>query len=151
MSGKRQLIPITGLLVTMVIATYMVVQIAGQGTPAPTGNFTNATLAEVRDGQGRVVLQGQFIQSDEDDDDIERKAALKSTVGADAMGEAEVEFAKSAPAIQEIEFSVRGLQAGAPFTFVIDGQEVATATTDQRGRAEVELDVKLPGTSGARQ
>ncbi len=53
-----------------------------------------------------------------------------------------MEFAKSAPATQEIEFSVRGLQAGATFTFVIDGQEVATATADARGRAEVELDVK---------
>ena len=96
----------------MAIATYMVVQISGQGTPALTGNFTNAAVAEVRDGQGRVVLQGQFLSSEEDDDDIERKATLKSTVGANAAGEAEVEFAKSAPASQEIEFSVSGLQPG---------------------------------------
>ena len=27
---------------------------------------------------------------------------------------------------------------------MIDGQEVATAPADQRGRAEVELDVKMP-------
>jgi hypothetical protein len=150
MSDKRQLIPITGLLVTMAIATYLVVQIAGQGTAAVMGNFTNAAVAEVRDGQGQVVLQGQFIPSDEDDDDSERKATLKSTVGTDATGEAEVEFAKSAPSTQEIEFSVRGLQPGAMFTFVIDGHEVATATADQRGRAEVELDVKLPGAPAAR-
>jgi hypothetical protein len=150
MSSKRQLIPITGLLVIMAIATYALVEIRGQGAAAPTGNFTNAAVAEVRDGQGQVVLQGQFIQSDEDDDDVERKATLKSTVGADATGEAEVEFDKSAPATQEIEFSIRGVQAGATFTFVIDGQEVATATADQRGRAEVELDVKMPGASAAR-
>ena len=49
------------------------------------------------------------------------------------------------PSTQEIEFSVRGLQAGAVFTFVIDGQEVATATADRRGRAEVEIDVRMPG------
>ena len=150
MSDKRQLIPITGLFVTIAIAVYTVVQMSGQGTQAPTGNFTNAAVAEVRDAQGQVVLQGQFVVSDEDDDDIERKATLKSTVGADAGGEAEVEFAKSAPATQEIEFSVRGLQAGATFTFVIDGQEVATATADQHGRAEVELDVNIPSTSATR-
>ena len=147
MSDKRQLIPITGLLVTMVFTTYMVVQISGHGTPAPTGNFTNAAVAEVKDAQGQVLLQGQFVVADEDDDDIERKATLTSTVGADAAGEAEVEFAKSAPATQEIEFSVSGLQAGATFTFVIDGQDLATATANQRGRAEVEVDVKMPGTS----
>jgi len=147
MNDKRQLIPIIGLLVTTAIATYMVVQISGQGKPAPTGNFTNAAVAEVRDGQGRVVLQGQFLVNEEDGDDIERKATLKSTVGSDAAGEAEVEFAKSAPATQEIEFEVTGLQAGATFTFVIDGQEVATAAADQRGTAEVEFDVKMPGTS----
>jgi hypothetical protein len=150
MSDKRQLIPITGLLVTMAIAAYLVVQISGQGTGAITGNFTNAAVAEVRDGQGLVVLQGQFIPSDEDDDDIERKATLKSTTGTDATGEAEVEFAKSAPDRQEIEFSVRGLQPEATLTFVIDGQEVATATADRRGRAEVELDVKVPDTPAAR-
>jgi hypothetical protein len=145
MIDTRHLITTTGLLGTIAIASYMAVQLSGQGNP--TGNFTNAAVAEVRDGQGRVVLQGQFLVNEEDGDDIERKATLKSTVGSDAAGEAEVEFAKSAPATQEIEFEVTGLQAGATFTFVIDGQEVATAAADQRGRAEVEFDVKMPGTS----
>jgi hypothetical protein len=30
------------------------------------------------------------------------------------------------------------------FTFVIDGIDVASATSNQRGRAEVELDVRVP-------
>jgi len=147
MSSKRQMIPIGGLVATMAVAGYMVVQLNGQGTGV-TGNFTNAAAAEVRDAQGQVVLLGQFVMEDEDDDDTERKAVLKPTgIVADAAGEAEVEFARSAPATQEVEFSVRGLQAGAVFTFVIDGQEVATATADRRGRAEVELDVRMPGTA----
>jgi hypothetical protein len=144
MSDKRELIPLAGLLGTMAFCVYMVVNLDGQ---TATGNFTKATLAEVRDAQGQVVLQGQFMPVDEDDDDIERKAVLKPVgTAADTAGEAEVEFAKSAPSVQEIEFSVRGVQAGATFTFVIDGQEVATATADQRGTAEVELDVRLPAT-----
>lgn len=147
MSDKRRRIPITGLLATVAAAIYLAVQINSQGTAAPTGDFTNATVAEVKDAQGQVVLQGQFGVSEEDDDDIERKATLTSTANANAAGEAEVEFARSAPATQEIEFSVRGLQAGATFTFVIDGQDVATATADERGTAEVDLDISMPGAS----
>ena len=142
MNSKRQIIPIAGLLVTMGAATYAVVQLDGQSA---------AVTAQVRDAQGQVVLQGQFALADEEDDDIERKATLEPTgVDADAAGEAEVEFAKAAPVTQEVEFAVRNLQAGATFTFVIDGNDVATATADQRGRAEVELDVRLPGAPPSR-
>jgi hypothetical protein len=146
MTVKNQMFPIAALIATGAFAIYMVVQLSGQ-TAAATGNFTNAAVAEVKDAQGHVVLQGQFVASDEDDDDVERKAALKPTGSDAAGGEAEVEFAKSAPSKQEVEFSVRGLQAGATYTFVIDGQEVATATADQRGQAEVELDVRMPDAS----
>lgn len=150
MKNRRQLIPIVGLIVTMAVAVYMVVQLNGQEAP-PAGDFSNAATAEVRDAQGQVVLRGQFALADEDDDDIERKATLQATgADADANGEAEVEFAKAAPAKQEIEFSVRNVQAGAVYTFVIDGVDVATATADKRGRAEVDLDIRLPGTTASR-
>jgi len=150
MKDKRQAIAIVGLLATIAAAVYMVVQLNGQER-APAGDFTNAAMAEVRDAQGQVVLRGQFVLADEEDDDIEKKATLQPTgVDADAAGEAEVEFAKGAPTKQEIEFSVRNLQAGVAFTFVIDGIGVATATADRRGRAEVEVDVPLPGTTASR-
>ncbi|HEX7780956.1 MAG TPA: hypothetical protein VF424_17030 [Vicinamibacterales bacterium] len=130
----------------------MVVSLAGQEAPPIKGNFTAAAQAEVRDAQGQAVLQGPFVQVDEEEDDeIERKAILKPTgTDPDAAGDAEVEFAKAAPTSQEIEFSVRGLEPGATFTFVIDGQIVATATADKRGQAEVELDVKFSEPSAAR-
>jgi hypothetical protein len=129
---------------------YMVVQLNGQ-TASPTGDFTNATRAEVRDAQGQVILSGQFQRVDEEDDDIERKATLAPTgVDADAAGEAEVEFSKAAPAQQEVEFSVRNVAAGAVLTFVIDGTDVATATADRRGRTEVEVDVRMPGATASR-
>lgn len=151
MKNKRQMAPVAGLLAVVTVAVYMVIQLNGQGQTGATGNFTNAAVAEVRDAGGQVVLQGHFIVSDEDDDDIERKAVLKPTGGdADAAGEAEVEYARATPATQEVEFSVRGLQPGAAFTFVIDGQAVATATADKGGKAEVELDVRMPGASASR-
>ncbi len=145
MKAKRQLIPIGGLVTTIAVVGYMVAGLNGQA-PVPSGDFRNAAAAEVRDAQGVVVLQGTFMLVDEDDDDVERKATLAATpADADATGEAEVEYAKDTATVQEVEFSARNLQAGAVYEFVIDGVEVANATADQRGRAEVELDVRLPG------
>jgi len=149
MRDTRQAIPVVGLLATFAVAAYMVVQLNGQ--EPVTGDFTNAATAEVRDAQGQVVLRGQFVLSDEEDDDIERSANLEPTgIDADAGGEAEVEFSKAAATEQEIEFSVRNLEVGGMFTFVIDGVDVAMATADRRGRAEVELDVPIPGATPSR-
>ena len=139
MTDSRQFIPLVGLASVMAVAAYMVVQLNAQ----VTGNFTTAATAQIRDTQGQVVLQGQFVAVEEDDDDIERKATLSPTgVDADAAGEAEVEFGEG-EAEQEIEFSATNLQPGARFTLVIDGTDVATATADDRGRAEAEVTVRL--------
>ena len=150
MKDTRQLIPLAGLLCTMATVGYMVVQLSGQTTP-PSGDFTSAAIAEVRDAQGRIVLQGKFVAVDEDDDDVERKATLAPTgIDADAVGEAEIEFAKVAPEEQEIEFAVRNLPAGATFTLVVDGFDLATATADSRGRAEAEVTIRMPGARASR-
>ena len=150
MKDRRQMIPAVGLVATIGAAAYMVVQLSGQTMP-PTADFTNAAIAEVRDAQGQLVLSGQFQVADEDDDDVERTAALAPTgVDADATGEAEIEFSRNDPSEQEIEFSVRNVSPGATFTFVIDGTDVATVTANARGRAEVELDIRMPGTTAPR-
>ena len=142
MKNKRQMISVAGLLVLIAAAAYMV-HLSAQ-TPSMTGDFSNAALAEVRDAQGQVVLSGQFQLVEEEDDDVERKATLATTgIDADAAGEAEVEFSKSAPAEQEVEFSVKNAEPGTALTFVIDGVAVATATIDSDGRAEVEVEVRM--------
>ena len=147
MKTTRQWIPLGGLSATIAAAIYAVAQLHAQ-TPAPTADFTNAATAQVRDAQGQIVLQGQFMTPVEEDGGIERRATLAPTgVDADAAGEAEVEFAKSGATAQEVEFAVRNLQPGTALTFAIDGTDVATATTDRRGRAEVELDVRMPGAT----
>jgi 2,3-bisphosphoglycerate-independent phosphoglycerate mutase len=144
MSDKRQWIPLGGLLATMAIVIYTVVQIHAQETGAVTGDFTNAAVAEVRDAQGQVLLRGNFAPVEEADDDIERKAVLATAgVDPDAEGEAEVEFAKSAPTEQEVEFEVSNLEPGSRVTFVIDGRDVATVVTDKDGVAEFEGDIKM--------
>jgi hypothetical protein len=149
MSEKRQLIPLIGLFATIAGAVYMAVQLSGQAATS-TGDFTNATVAEVRNAQGQPVLSGFFQLADEEDDDIERRAVLAPTaVDADAAGEAEVEFSKNAPAEQEVEFSVRNVAPNQEFTFVIDSAVIGTATADARGRAEIELDIRMPAKAAA--
>jgi hypothetical protein len=145
-----QLIPFGGLVATIVAAAYAVVQLSGQ-TQTPTRDFTNAATAQVRDAQGQIVLQGDFMPPVEEDGGLERRATLAATgVDPDAGGEAEIEFAKTAATEQEVEFTVQNLPPGASFTFVIDGTDVASATTDRQGRAEVELDIRMPGTTPSR-
>jgi hypothetical protein len=140
----RQWIPIGGLLATIAAAAYGVVQLHGQAQ-TPTADFTKATTAQVKNAQGQVVLQGDFTAPVEEDGGLERRAALTATgVDADAAGEAEVEFAKTGATTQEVEFAVQNVQPGSSFTFVIDGIDVASATSDRRGRADVELEVRMP-------
>jgi hypothetical protein len=129
----------TGVIAGMIACAFALV--SGQAAPV-TGDFTNATTAEVRDDQGRVVLSGRFMLADESDDEIERRAALEPTgIHTDAVGEAEVEYSKDPAEAQELEFSVRNLPPGTVVTFVIDGTDVASAMTDGRGRAEAEVNV----------
>jgi hypothetical protein len=140
MTDKRQLIPIAGLIAIVAVAMYMVAQLDAQA-PVVKGNFSNAAIAEVRDSQGQVILRGEFAPVEEDDDDIERKATLApSGSDTDAAGEAEVETTNETPAQQEIEFSIRNVEPGTMYTFMIDGQVVGTASADQRGRAELEVE-----------
>jgi hypothetical protein len=143
--STRQWIPIGGLVVTVGIAGYMAAQLHAQAS-TPSVDFTQAATAQVRDAKGQIVLSGQFAAPVEEDGALERVAVLvPSGVDADATGEAEVEYARTTPREQEVEFSVENVEAGAALTFVIDGTVVATATADRRGRAEVELDVRMPG------
>lgn len=150
MSDKRQWIPLAGLLATMAIVIYTMVQIHAQETGAITGDFTNAAVAEVRDVQGQVILRGNFAPVEEADDDIERKAVLATTGGdPDAKGEAEVEFSKASPIEQEIEFEVTNIEPGSRVTFVIDGRDIATVTADKKGVAEFEGDIKMSAVTPA--
>ena len=151
MNKARRIIPLAGLAATAGLAVYMVTRLHAQAS-VPAHDFTNAAIAEVQDGQGQIVLRGEFaIAAEQDDDDVERKAVLRAAGNdTDAAGEAEVEFAKTRPGRQEVEFSVRNLAAGTSVTFLIDGQLIGEASVDRRGRAELEIDVPVPGGGPSR-
>ena len=144
MLTARKAVPAVVIVAVIAVTGYVVARFNGQ-EPIQSADFRNAATAEIRDSTGQVVLRGTFKLVEEEDDDIERKAALAATTGGEAMGEAEVEFATEMPADQEVEFTARGLVAGATYTLVVDGREVATVAADPRGRIAIELEVPLPG------
>jgi hypothetical protein len=126
------------LFVSGALGVALAVQDDAQPMPAEAGDLAQAASIEVRDAGGQVVLSGRFGAGDTDDDDgdVERKAELTAASGS-AKGEAEIEISGEAGAPgQELEVEVEGLQAGAAFTVQLDGRQVATLTTDDRGRAE---------------
>jgi len=148
MTQTREMIPVAGLLATIVAAGYIVVQLNAQDRSDEAIDLRNAATVEVRDGQGQVVLNGTFMPADEEDDDVERKATLRPTsADADAAGEAEVEFAKEMPVEQEVEFAGRNLQAGGQYTLVVDGRDVTSGVADRNGRLELERNVGIPGAT----
>ncbi len=152
MSARSKVLPAIGLIMIGAAASLVDGSLGAQQSQDVSADFTKAELAEVRNAQGQLILSGKFVVSDEDDDDVERKATLTSTgVDADAAGEAEVEVSGSGDKRrQEVEFSVTNVEPKGVLTFVIDGKVVATATADDRGRAEYERVVPLPAGSPSR-
>jgi hypothetical protein len=144
MLTARKAVPSVVIVGVIAVTGYVVARFNGQ-EPIQSADFRNAATAEIRDSTGKVVLRGTFRLVEEEDDDTERKAALSLTAGDEVMGEAEVEFATEMPADQEVEFAARGLEAGATYSVVVDGREVASVVADRRGRIAIELEVPLPG------
>lgn len=147
MLSKRTTVLAAVAIVAMLGAGgYLVGRFNAQET-VRSADFRNATTAEIRDSHGTVVLHGTFMLVEEEDDDIERKAALARTTGADVLGEAEVEFATEMPADQEVEFAAKGLTGGMTYMLIVDGRQVAAVVADTRGRIAVEVRVPLPGAA----
>ena len=136
-----------GVLATIAFTVVMIVQLRAQQTV--TGDFRNAQSAEVRDAQGTVLLKGTFAPADGgDDQEVERLAKLTpAAVGGSGAGEAEVEYRTDTPNVQEVEFQVEGLAAGAAVTLFLDGKPVLKATVDGKGRAEAEANVSVASPS----
>ena len=149
MLTPRKAVPAAVIVAVIAVTGYVVARFNGQEA-VQSADFRNAATAEVRDSAGKVVLHGTFVLVEEEDDDIERKAALAPTTGGEVMGEAEVEFATEMPADQEVEFAARGLTAGTTYTLVVDGREVGSVAADPRGRIAIELNVPLPGAPSPR-
>jgi hypothetical protein len=109
--------------------------------PQDVGDLSNATTVEVKDNTGTVVLRGHFVDSPEDDDDVERKASLTgSGTTAAATGEAEIEVSRNNNHLdQEVEVSVTNLAPNATYSVFVDAKQLGTFQTNGNGKAEMEL------------
>ena len=109
--------------------------------PEDVGDLSNATTVEVKDSTGTVILRGHFVDSPEDDDDVERKATLTgSGTTAKATGVAEIEVSRTNNRLdQEVEVSVSNLAPGATYTVFVDAKRLGTLQTNKNGKAEMEL------------
>jgi len=119
----------------------IVAQSSEASLPVDVGDLSNASTVEVKDSTGAVALRGHFVESPEEDDDVERKATLAgSGTTAASKGEAEIEVSRNNNRlVQDVEVSVSNLAAGATYTVFIDAKQVGTFTTNKNGKAEMEL------------
>ena len=124
-----------GMAITVAVAVATVINLSGNQMANGTGDFRNVTTAEVRDAGGKILLRGTFAADNSGGNDVERGARLAPTPdGGQAAGEAEIEYSKDKPSVQEIEFEVTGVPARAIVTLVLDGKDVISATADDNGR-----------------
>jgi hypothetical protein len=135
------LIPISTLVVVYLGAAFASAQGSQSMPRAGLPDLTVVSQVEIRAADGAVVLAGQFGAATTDNGETEREATL-TAAGAitGAKGTAEIEWTtRGNQTEREFEVEVEGLPAGTPFSVVLDGQPVASFTTDADGEAEVEL------------
>ncbi len=152
MTKRTRTFLVAGALLTVggVASAWLVDTLDAQSVALPqdTGDLSNASTVEVKDGNGSVLL-GHFVDVPEDDDDLERKAELRgSGASAGATGQAEIEVSKTDNRLdQEVEVSVSSLRPGATYAVFVDGKQLGTFQTNTNGAGELELNtprVKAP-------
>lgn len=144
----KRILPILGMVLlcgyaaVAVIRTNNRVQEVKLPLPSSVGNLASAKLVEIKDGAGQIVLSGNFIAENKQHNEVEGKALLTGTsINAGAKGEAEFEVSinRSGGTEKELELSVGKLAPDTSFSMFVDGQQVATFTTNQRGAAKLEM------------
>lgn len=144
----KRILPLVGMLLlcgyaaVAVIRTGNKVQEVKQPLPSSVGDLAGAKLVEITDAAGQIVLSGCFAPENKQDGDVEGKALLTGTgINATARGEAEFEVStnKTGGTERELEVSVSKLAPATTYSMFINGQQVATFSTNQRGAAELEM------------
>lgn len=115
-------------------------------------DLSDATLVEIRDDSGTIVLSGEFRSRVDALGNTEKDADLGNRQGDSVIGEVELEI--PAPGRDhrrpEIEVDIIRLAPRTRYTVVIDDRAVGTFMTDDRGSVDFELQEGelAPGASG---
>lgn len=139
---EKRVIPIFGMFLVMLYATINVVngekKEVKQPLPQSLADLAAMKVIEISDANGQTILKGEFVESGNDLNEIERTAML---AGGSARGKASIEISnkKNGFTEKELEVETYNLAARAVFKVLIDGLEVASFTTDHTGKAELEL------------
>jgi hypothetical protein len=109
--------------------------------PNEFGNLSEATVAEIRTGDGTVVMSGEFRTRVDSLGNIEKDAALLGRRQEQVIGEIEVEIPRpeAADQRQELEVDIISLDPRSTYSVVINDRPVTMFTTDDRGSIDIEI------------
>ncbi len=143
---EKKFIPIFGMFLVLLYATINVAKgdtdEIKQPLPSSLTDLAAVKVVEISDANGQTVLKGNFIESGNDLNEVERTAALVGEgSSANARGKASIEISKKKNGFmeKELEVETQNLAARSVFKVIVDGQEVASFTTNHTGKAELEL------------
>lgn len=113
-------------------------------------DLSQATLVEIRDDKGAVVLSGEFRSRVDALGNTEKDADLGNRQGNSVIGEVELEIPAAGRDHRrpELEVDIIHLAPRSRYAVVIDDRQVATFMTDDRGSVDFELQEgeQVPGT-----
>jgi hypothetical protein len=139
-------LPLIGLVLVCLAAAYAAVYAASeyqetqQTLPAAVGDLNAVSAIEVRTESGTAVLSGTFGTAKVSGGETERNATLAAAAGQSGKGTAEIEINRNGDRLErELEIDVEGLSPNANYVIFVDGQQVSSFTTNDKGAAEVEM------------
>jgi hypothetical protein len=144
----KTFLPIVGMLLlcgyaaVAVIRTRDQAQKVKQPLPSIVGGLEAAKLVEIKDAAGQVILSGSFVAVNRPDDALEGKAKLAGAgdSAVAAQGEAEFEVSTNKRGVkQELEIEISRLAPRTSYSLHLDGKQVTTFSTDQRGAVDLEM------------
>jgi hypothetical protein len=142
MITKRAIVSMIGLVALGVAGGVAAGQVADNAElpfPAAIANPAAVERAEIRTASGDVVLSGSFVTAPDAGTDVERVAQLTGAAPATGIVEVETSTTNGVTA-HELEMSVDDLAASTQYRLVVDGNEIASFTTDADGDAGLEFD-----------
>ena len=141
---EKRVIPILGMFLVLLYATINVAKgdtdEIKQPLPSSLTDLAAVKVIEISDANGQTILKGDFVESGNDLNEVERTAMLAGN-GSNARGKASIEISNNENGFteKELEVETHNLAARSVFKVTVDGQEVASFTTDHTGKAELEL------------